>query len=123
MRGSHKSLFLLNPNVNVQEVLGYFATPEMADGVRALICDLRRTAEMEGELKFLPTLETRWEAREKAKAVPATDSNWSSIVAAGKDKAVVKAGATVSAQSKLQTPLRVHSMPATCTRHSGRSAR
>jgi hypothetical protein len=100
MRGSHKSLFLLNPNVNVQEVLGHFATPEMANGVRALICDLRRTAEMEGELKFLPTLETRWEAREKAKAVPATDSNWSSIVAAGKDKTVVKAGATVSAQSK-----------------------
>ncbi len=61
---SHKSAFLLNPNVNVQEVLGPFTTPEMAGGVRDLRCDLRRTAEMADELKFLPTLETRWEVRE-----------------------------------------------------------
>ena len=100
IRGSHKSLFLLNPNANVQGVLGQFTTPDMADGVRALICDLRRTAEMEGELKFLPTLDARWEARERARAVPVTNSNWSAIVAAGKDKAVVKAGATAAARSR-----------------------
>ena len=96
MGGSHKSVFLLNPNVNVQEVLGPFTTPEMAGGVRDLICDLRRTAEMADELKFLPTLETRWEVREKARAAPATDSNWSAVVAAGKDKPVVNAGATAA---------------------------
>ena len=102
MRGSHKNLFLLNPNANVIGVLGQFATPDMADGVHALICDLRRTAEMEGELRFLPTLETRWEAREKARAVPATNSNWSAIVAAGKDKAVVKTGATAAAKIRTE---------------------
>jgi hypothetical protein len=100
MRGSHKSLFLLNPNVNVHEVLGPFTTPEMASGVRDLICDLRRTAEMADELKFLPTLETRWEVREKAIAEPATHSNWSAVVAAGKDKPVVAAGASPTARRR-----------------------
>ena len=76
--------------------MGPFITPEMAGGVRDLICDLRRTAEMADELKFLPTLETRWEVREKARAAPATDSNWSAVVAAGKDKPVVNAGATAA---------------------------
>jgi hypothetical protein len=68
----------------------------MAGGVRDLICDLRRTAEMADDLKLLPTLETRWEVREKARAAPATHSNWSAVVAAGKDKPVVNAGATAA---------------------------
>ena len=91
MLGAHKSSFLLNPNVNVREVLGPFTTSEMAEGVRDLICDLRRTAEMSGELRFLTTLEQRWRAREDARAASAPLSNWSAVVSAGKDKPVVDA--------------------------------
>lgn len=100
LAGSHKSLFLLNPNAKVREVFGNSTTSEMDGGVRALVCDLRRTAEMDGELTFLPTLERKWAACEKAKAVPAQNSNWSAVVAAGKDKPVVKAGATPDAERR-----------------------
>jgi hypothetical protein len=100
MLGAHKSPFLLNPNVNVREVLGPFTTSEMAEGVRDLICDLRRTAEMSGELRFLPTLEQRWRAREDARPVPDTLSNWSAVVSAGKDKPVVNAPAASAADRR-----------------------
>jgi hypothetical protein len=98
--GAHKSPFLLNPNVNVREVLGPFTTSEMEEGVRDLICDLRRTAEMSGELKFLPTLEQRWRASQDARAVPATLSNWSAVVSAGKDNPVVDAPAASAADRR-----------------------
>jgi len=93
LRGSHKTMFLINPKAKVQKVLGPFATPEMVGGVRALLCDLRRTSEMEGNLELFPTLENRWKELETARTAAAHGSNWRAVVAAGKDKPVVRPGA------------------------------
>jgi hypothetical protein len=101
LRGSHKTLFLLNPNANVQKMLGPFATTEMIVAIRALISDLRRLSEMNEELELLLTLENRWKELETGRTTPAADSNWSAVVAAGKDKPVVKNGATPA--EKLRT--------------------
>ncbi len=54
---------------------------------------------MADELEFLPTLEARWQVRQKARTAPASHSNWSAVVAAGKDKPVVNAGATAAQRS------------------------
>ena len=92
--GSHKTQFLLNPSADVGRVLGPFATEEMRGAVRALLGDLRRIAAMPSDLVCLPTLEERWAARQKARVVPAHDSNWRQVIAFGKDKPVVKPGAS-----------------------------
>ena len=100
LRGSHKTLFLLNPQANVQKMMGPFATTEMNGAVRALTSDLRRLSEMNEDLGFLPTLENRWKDREAARPKPGPASNWNAVVAAGKDKPVVNPGATAAAMSK-----------------------
>ena len=100
LRGTHKTLFLIKPSANVQGVLGEFTTPEMVGCVRALLCDLRRTAEMAGNLQFLPTLENRWKGRETSRTGPSVGSNWSAVIAAGKDKPVVDSGASVAERRK-----------------------
>jgi hypothetical protein len=94
LRGSHKTMFLINPKAKVQKVLGPFATPDMVGGVRALLCDLRRTSEMEGNLELFPTLENRWKELETVRTAAAHGSNWRAVVAAGKDKPVVRPGAS-----------------------------
>ena len=99
--GSHKTQFLINPRADVKKVLGPFATPEMCGAVRALLGDLRRIAAMPSDLECLPTLEKRWIARENARVMPVPGSNWSAVIASGKDKPVVKPGASPS--DKLKT--------------------
>jgi hypothetical protein len=98
--GSHKPMFLLNPNTNVKSVLGEFCNPEMEEGVRDLLRDFRRISEMSGELEFLPTLEIKWKERERVRAATVPASHWSAVIAAGKDKPGGKPGLTAAEKSK-----------------------
>ena len=100
LAGSHKIMFMINPNTDVKRVLGE-ANPEMVDSVRALLRDFRRIAEMPGKLELLPTLETRWMERERANAAPDPASHWSAVVVvAGKDKHGGKPGVAAADLSR-----------------------
>ena len=89
--GSHKILFLVNPRADVKKVFGEFATDEMIAGVRAMLSDFRRIAEMDGRLELLPTLEKRWMDRETARKVREAARK---VREAGKNTAAVTSGAS-----------------------------